>query len=106
MKCSVTASLGLQFVPMTCLTSPMCSLGGSKNRSLQIPLGHQFLMKECPNPGTCKYLYDCFELQEMGSLVPDNEHLKNCPPAPSMLATAIQLPEQQKDLSGHLPSSP
>lgn len=57
MKCHVAASLGLQFVPMTCLTLPMFLLGDSKNRSLRIPLGHQFLMNECLSPGTYKKCY-------------------------------------------------
>lgn len=63
-KCHITAFLGLQCAPTTCLTLPTSLLGDSKSRSLQIPLGHQFLMNECPGPGMCQYSYGYFALLE------------------------------------------
>ena len=70
MKCTIAASLDLQCVPMTCMTSPMSLLGDSKNRSLQIPHGHQFLMNACLSPGMCPCLSGSFKFPEVVQLAP------------------------------------
>ena len=70
MKCPIAASLDLQCVPMTCMTSPMSLLGDSKNRSLQIPHGHQFLMNACLSPGMCPCLSGSFKFPEVVQLAP------------------------------------
>lgn len=70
-KCHFAASLALQSVPMTCLTLPMYLLGDSKNKSLQIPLGHQFLMNECPSPGRFHVQWYC-SFPEQSTEVFDN----------------------------------
>lgn len=51
-KCHIAASLAQLSALMIFLTLPLYLLEDSKNRSLQIPYGHQFLMNECPSPGT------------------------------------------------------
>ena len=70
MKCPIAASLGLQCVPMTCMTLPMSLLGDSKNRSLQIPHGRQFLMNACLSPGMCPCLSGSFKNPEVVHLAP------------------------------------
>ena len=69
-ECPIAASLGLQCVLMTCVTSPTSSLGDSKNRSLQIPHGHQFLMNVCLSPGMCPCLSGSFKFPEVVQLAP------------------------------------
>lgn len=98
MECSIAASLALPSVPMTCLILPVFSPGGSKNRSLQILPGPQFLMSVCLSPGMHTAIWPLSACRN-GATKSDRELLTSYQSAPMTIAA-----RHWKDLAWHQPA--